>query len=74
MKDTKIDADPYGCINLGAQPRRDSLTKRYHGLIAKETIAQIKNPFLTVRYFGNKAAISFPAGSEFSKIEEKIAL
>ncbi len=46
---------------------------RYQGFIAKLTTAQIKKPFRTVRYLGNRAAISFPAGSEFSKIEENIA-
>jgi hypothetical protein len=35
--------------------------------------AQMKKPLRTDRYFGKRAAMSFPAGSEFSKIEEKIA-
>jgi len=48
--------------------------RRYHGLMAKDTMAQMKKPLRTDRYFGNRAAMSFPAGSEFSKIEEKIAL
>jgi hypothetical protein len=34
----------------------------------------MKNPFLTEMYFGKRAAMSFPAGNEFSKIEEKMAL
>lgn len=54
-------------MNIDAEPRR------YHGLIANETTAQMKNPFRTVRYFGNRAAMSFPAGKEFSKMDEKTA-
>ena len=46
---------------------------RYQGLIANEMMAQMKKPLRTERYFGNSAAMSFPAGSEFSKIDEKIA-
>jgi hypothetical protein len=42
-------------MKMLAEPRR------YQGLIAKETIAQMKNPLRIVRYFGNSAAISFPA-------------
>jgi hypothetical protein len=36
-------------------------------------IAQMKKPLRTDRYLGKRAAMSFPAGREFSKIEEKIA-
>lgn len=50
-----------------------ALPSKYHGLIAKLITAQMKKPFRTVRYLGNRAAISFPAGSEFSKIELNIA-
>ena len=50
-----------------------ALPSKYQGLMAKLTTAQIKNPFLTVKYFGKRAAISFPAGREFSKMELKMA-
>ena len=33
----------------------------------------MKKPLRTVRYLGKSAATSFPAGREFSRIEEKIA-
>ena len=51
----------------------DAEPSKYQGFIANEITAQMKKPFRTVRYFGKRAAISFPAGREFSKIEEKIA-
>ena len=47
---------------------------KYHGLMAKEMTAQMKKPFRTVRYLGKSAAMSLPAGREFSKMDEKIAL
>ena len=43
---------------------------RYHGQMAKDSTAQMKKPRLTVIYLGARAAMSFPAGIEFSKIEE----
>jgi hypothetical protein len=48
-------------------------TRRYHGLIATVIMAHTKNPLRTVMYRGNSAAMSFPAGKEFSKMEEKMA-
>lgn len=54
-------------MKIDAEPRR------YQGLIAKEMTAQMKKPFRTDRYLGKRAAMSFPAGREFSKIDEKIA-
>ena len=54
-------------MNIEAEPRR------YHGLITNEMTAQMKKPFRIVRYLGKRPAMSFPAGREFSKIEEKIA-
>lgn len=54
-------------MKMLAEPRR------YHGLIAKEIIAQMKKPLRTEIYLGKRAAISFPAGREFSKIDENIA-
>ena len=51
----------------------DAEPSKYQGFIANKITAQMKKPFRTVRYFGKRAAISFPAGREFSKIEEKIA-
>jgi hypothetical protein len=54
-------------MKILAEPRR------YQGLIAKLTTAQMKNPFRTERYLGKSAAMSFPAGREFSKIDEKMA-
>lgn len=54
-------------MKIEAEPRR------YQGFMANEMAAQMKKPFCTVKYLGNKAAMSFLAGSEFSKIEEKIA-
>jgi hypothetical protein len=50
-----------------------ALPRRYHGLMMNETAAQIKKPLRTVRYLGNRAAMSLPAGREFSKIDEKMA-
>lgn len=47
--------------------------RRYQGFMAKDITAQIKNPLRTLRYLGKSAAMSFPAGREFSKMEEKIA-
>jgi len=41
--------------------------------MAKDTTAQMKKPLHTVKYLGNRAAMSFPAGREFSKMEEKMA-
>lgn len=67
MDERKIWYDAKKLMKMEAEPRR------YQGLIANEMTAQMKKPFLTVRYLGNRAAISFPAGSEFSKMEEKIA-
>lgn len=57
MNETKMEAEP----------------SKYHGLMAKDTTAQMKKPFRMVMYLGNKAARSLPAGNEFSKMEEKIA-
>ena len=50
-----------------------ALPRRYHGLMMNDTAAQTKKPLRTVKYFGNKAAMSLPAGREFSKIDEKMA-
>lgn len=52
----------------------DALPRRYHGLIRKLITAQMKKPVRTVIYFGKSAARSLPAGREFSKMEEKMAL
>ena len=46
---------------------------RYQGFMAKEMTAQMKKPLRMERYLGKRAAMSFPAGREFSKIEEKMA-
>lgn len=46
---------------------------RYHGLMANDMTAQMKKPLRMERYLGKSAAISFPAGREFSKMEEKMA-
>ena len=54
-------------MKMLAEPRR------YQGLMAKEMTAQIKKPLRIVRYLGKRAAISLPAGREFSKMEEKMA-
>ena len=55
------------------ETKMEALPSRYHGLMAKEMTAQMKKPVRIVMYFGSSAARSFPAGSEFSKIEEKMA-
>ena len=48
------------------------MERRYQGQIAKDKIAQMKKPLFTVMYLGARAAMSFPAGMEFSKIAEKM--
>jgi len=50
-----------------------ALPRKYQGLIRKVMMAQTYMPFRTERYFGKGAAMSLPAGSEFSKIAEKRA-
>lgn len=67
MAERKIWYEAMKEMNILAEP------SKYQGLMAKETTAQIKNPLRTDRYLGKRAAMSLPAGREFSKIEEKIA-
>ena len=52
--------------------KTEAVERRYHGQMAKESTAQMKKPRLTVMYLGARAAMSLPAGIEFSKIAEKI--
>lgn len=52
--------------------KTEAVERRYQGQMAKERIAQMKKPRLTVMYLGARAAMSFPAGMEFSKMAEKI--
>ena len=52
--------------------KTDAVERRYKGQMAKDSTAQMTNPRLTVIYLGASAAMSLPAGMEFSKIAEKI--
>ena len=52
--------------------KTEAVERRYQGQMAKERTAQMKKPRLTVMYFGARAAMSLPAGMEFSKIAEKM--
>lgn len=52
--------------------KTEAVERRYQGQTAIESTAQMKKPLLTVMYLGASAAMSFPAGMEFSKFEEKI--
>jgi hypothetical protein len=55
MVERKIWYDARKSMKMAAEPRR------YHGQIAKDSTAQMKKPRRMLRYFGHKAAISFPA-------------
>jgi hypothetical protein len=66
MAERKIWYEDKNVINT------EAVERRYQGQMAKDRTAQMKKPRLTVMYLGASAAISFPAGMEFSKIAEKI--